>query len=155
MCAADPRYITHEDDCNRGDVVTPVSNVRRLISQKEKLDEAVATVWLTTAEMGFSLTDENHMVVCLKGIREGTTADGYLAPAISKFAITVQKEEEREPTLDRGESELQREIVNLPNWVKIREEDNDAWERARKIAVKTQGFTRTVRQKKKSREGIQ
>ena len=58
-----------------------------------------------------------NMVVCHhhhpKDIREGTTTDRYLAPAISKFAITVQKEEERELTLDPGESELRREIVNL------------------------------------------
>ena len=38
-----------------------MSEVEKLISLKEQLDEAVATVWLTTAEMGFSLTDESHM----------------------------------------------------------------------------------------------
>jgi hypothetical protein len=41
MRAADPRYSTPEDDCNRGDVVIPVSDGRELISLKEKLDEAV------------------------------------------------------------------------------------------------------------------
>jgi hypothetical protein len=39
---------------------------------KMELSEEVAKVWLTTAEMGFSLTDEEHMVVCPKDIREGT-----------------------------------------------------------------------------------
>jgi hypothetical protein len=41
-----------------------VSDVRKLISLKEKLDEEVAIIWQTTAEMGFSLIDEDHMVVC-------------------------------------------------------------------------------------------
>jgi hypothetical protein len=61
MCAADPRYITQDGDIDRGDVILPMSEVEKLISLKEQLDEAVATVWLTTAEMGFSLTDESHM----------------------------------------------------------------------------------------------
>ncbi len=50
-----------------------------LICLKEKvarkLDEEVATVWLTTAEIGFSLTDEDHMVVGHKDIREEQTTD--------------------------------------------------------------------------------
>jgi hypothetical protein len=47
-------------------------------------------------------------------IREGKTTDRYLAPAKSKFAINVQTEEEREPTLMDPEErlgELRREIV--------------------------------------------
>jgi hypothetical protein len=112
ICAADPRYITHEGDSDRGDVIIPMSEVRKLISVKEQLDEAVATVWLTTAEMGFSLTDESHMVKCSRDIREGKVTDRYLAPAISKFAITIQAAEEREPSLDPEEKELRREVVN-------------------------------------------
>ena len=89
MCAADPRNNTHEDDGGRGDVIIPVRDVRKLISLKQELDESVATVWLTTAEMGFSLTDEPHMVICSKDIREGKITDRYLAPAISKSATAI------------------------------------------------------------------
>jgi hypothetical protein len=108
MCAADPRYITHEGDSDRGDVTIPMSEVKKLISLKEQLDEAVATVWLTTAEMVFSLTDEPHMVICSRDIREGKVSDRYLAPAISKFAIVIQAAEECEPTMDPEEKELRR-----------------------------------------------
>jgi hypothetical protein len=70
ISAADPRYITHEGDSDRGDVIIPMSEVKKLIGLREQLDEAVATVWLTTAEMGFSLTDEPHMAICYRDIRE-------------------------------------------------------------------------------------
>jgi len=63
MCVSDPRYMTHEGDSDRQDVIILMSEVRKLMSLKEQLDELVATVCLTTAEMGFSLTDEPHMVV--------------------------------------------------------------------------------------------
>ena len=61
--AADPRYITHDVDNDRGDVIIPMSEVKKRISLKEQLDEAVATFWLTTAEMEISLTDEPHKVI--------------------------------------------------------------------------------------------
>jgi hypothetical protein len=120
-CAADQRYI-HDADSDRGDVIIPVSEVRKLISLKELFDQAVATVWLTTAEMGFSLTNEPHMVICSRDIREGEKTDRYLQPAFLKFAIAIQAEEEREPTLDPEKKELLREIVNLHQpWGKVRE----------------------------------
>ena len=66
--------------------------------------------------MGFSLTDEDHMVVRHKDIKKEITTDHYLAPAISKLAINVQTVEEREPTLDQEARELRREIIALhPN----------------------------------------
>ena len=63
MCSVDPRCITHEGDSDRGDVIIPMSEVKKRISLKEQLDEAVATFWLTTAEMEISLTDEPHKVI--------------------------------------------------------------------------------------------
>jgi mannitol-1-phosphate/altronate dehydrogenase len=48
-----------------------MSQVRMLINLKVQLDEEVATVWLTTTEMGFSLTDESHMAICSRDVREG------------------------------------------------------------------------------------
>jgi hypothetical protein len=35
-----------------------MAQVRELITKNEQSEEGVATVWLATAEMGFSLTDE-------------------------------------------------------------------------------------------------
>jgi hypothetical protein len=150
MRTANPRYNTHEDDDNRGYVIIPMSNVKELIRLKEKLDEAAAIVWLTTAEMGFSLTDEQHMLLCPKDVREGKVIHRYLAPAISRFAIDIQAEKKGQPTLDRAEEELRREIVNLhQRWGKVREEsqDDDIRERARGSATETQGFTRIIRRK--------
>jgi hypothetical protein len=80
-----------------------LSEVRILISLKAQLDEAVATVRsrpLTTTEMGFSLTDKSHMVICSRDGREGKVKERLMAPAISKFAIAIQTAEEREPTMD-------------------------------------------------------
>jgi hypothetical protein len=73
--AADLRYITHADAYNRGDVVILVSEVRELLRLKVELSKEVAKVWLTTTDMGFSLTDEDHMVVCPKDLREGKITD--------------------------------------------------------------------------------
>jgi hypothetical protein len=42
MCAADPRYITHEGDSDRRDVIIPMSKVRMLINLKAQLGEEVA-----------------------------------------------------------------------------------------------------------------
>ncbi len=52
--AADPRYITSSEDGNRGDVICTVEQVKELIATAE---DGIATIWLTTAEMGFSLTE--------------------------------------------------------------------------------------------------
>jgi hypothetical protein len=82
MCEADPRYITHEGDSDSGDVIIPMSEVRMLINLNAQLNAAVATVWLTTTEMGFSLTDESHMVICSRDVSEGKVTDRYVAPAI-------------------------------------------------------------------------
>jgi hypothetical protein len=44
MCESDPRYITHEGDSDRGDVIIPMSEMKKLISLKEQVNETVATV---------------------------------------------------------------------------------------------------------------
>jgi len=58
MRAADPRYITDGDDINRGDVLLTMAQVRQLITIKAKSAAEIATIWLTTAEMCFSLIDK-------------------------------------------------------------------------------------------------
>ena len=56
LCAADPRYITSSEDGNRGDVICTVEQVKELIARKAAAEDGIAAIWLTTAEMGFSLT---------------------------------------------------------------------------------------------------
>ena len=49
-------------------------------------EDGIAAIWLTTAEMGFSLTEEQDEVVCAKDVKAGRITDRFLAPAISRFA---------------------------------------------------------------------
>jgi hypothetical protein len=84
--AADPRYITSSEDGNRGDVICTVEQVKELIARKATAEDGIAAIWLTTAEMGFSLTEEQDEVVCAKDGKEGKITDRFLAPAISRFA---------------------------------------------------------------------
>ena len=55
--AADPRYITSSEDGNRGDVICTAEQVKELIARKAAAEDGIAAIWLTTAEMGFSLTE--------------------------------------------------------------------------------------------------
>ena len=87
--AADPRYITHGDDRDRGDILITLAQARELILGKQKSEERVATVWLTTAEMGFSLTEEPNEILCPKDVRGGKGVDRFLAPAISQFVTNT------------------------------------------------------------------
>ena len=51
-------------DYQRGDVVIPVSDVYELLRLEMELSEEVAKVWLTTADMVFSLTNEDQILSC-------------------------------------------------------------------------------------------
>ncbi len=116
------------------------NTVRMRIILKAQLDEVVATVWLTIIEMGFSLTDESHMVISSRDVREEKVTNRYLAPATSKFAIAIQAAEQREPTMDPEDKELRREVVNLhQRWGKVIEEspNDETRKRARICAVET------------------
>ena len=46
--ADDPRYLTPDDDGNRGDILLTMAQVKELITVKLRSEEEVATVWLTT-----------------------------------------------------------------------------------------------------------
>jgi hypothetical protein len=87
--AKDPRHITDAVDSNRGDILLTLPQVRELILGKQQSEEGVATVWLTTAEMGFSLTDKPNEILCPKDIREGKDSDRFLTPAISRFVTST------------------------------------------------------------------
>jgi hypothetical protein len=101
MRASDPRYITTGDDSNRGDVLLTMAQVRELITKKDQSEEGIATVWLTTTEMGFSLTDEPNAIECTKDVRDGRVSDRYLAPAISRFAIEILANVATEADMDQ------------------------------------------------------
>jgi hypothetical protein len=75
--AADPRYITHGDDSDRGDILLTLAQVWELILEKQQSEEGVATVWLTTADMGFPLTDEPNEILCPKDVSEGKGSDRF------------------------------------------------------------------------------
>jgi hypothetical protein len=144
--AVDPGYITHAGDYQRVDLIIPVSDVYELLHLKMELSEEVAKVWQSTAEMGFSLTDEEHMVVCPKDLREGTITDRYLAPAITRFAIKVGNQDGHDPTLNPEE----REILALhQKWSKDYGElqDDDIKEPAEMNDGVPQKFTMMVQRK--------
>ena len=124
--------------------------VYELLRLNMESSEEVAMVWLTTADMGFSLTEEDHMVISQQDLREGRTADRFLAPAISKFAIKVGKQEEHNPTLNPEEKAFCREMLALQQkWSKdcVELEDNDVSEQTKLNAGDSQKFTRTVQRK--------
>ena len=83
--AADPRYITHSSDYDRGDILVPMRTIRELLQRKADAEAQPAQIWLTTAEMGYSLREDEHIIVCPKDDQEGKLEDRYLAPAISQY----------------------------------------------------------------------
>jgi hypothetical protein len=120
MRAADPRYITEGNDINRGDVLLTIAQVRQLIDLKASSAEEIATVWLTTDDMGFSLTAEPNEITCPQDAREGKVSDRFLAPAISRFATSVFTDDEQVEDLTQPVNKAQRQLENLhQRWSKI------------------------------------
>ena len=71
MNAADPRYITHATDNDRGDVILPIHDVRKLLTMQHKAPEETAQLWLTTADVGYALEEEEGEVSCPTDDRQG------------------------------------------------------------------------------------
>jgi hypothetical protein len=71
MRASDPRYITTGDNSNEGDMLLTMSQVREIIIKKDQSEEGTAMFWLTTTEMGFSLTEKPNEIECTKDVRDG------------------------------------------------------------------------------------
>ena len=88
--AADPRYFTHAADRDRGDVILPMSNIRKLLTVKREAPEDSAQLWLSTADMGYALDAEDGEISCPKDDRQGKQIYRYLAPAISRYAVSLQ-----------------------------------------------------------------
>ena len=92
--------------------------MRELILGKQQSEEGVATVWLTTAEMGFS--DEPNEILCPKDVREGKGSDRFLAPAISRFVTSTLAEVGGGADRDHQAKDVWRELVHLhQRWGKI------------------------------------
>jgi hypothetical protein len=147
MRAADPRYITDGDDINRGDVLLTMAQVRQLITIKAQSTAEIATIWLTTAEMGFSLTAESNEVTCPKDAREGKGSDRFLAPAISRFATSVLVDDEQGEDLAQQTNEARRQLASLHRrWSKITKtsESENVRMQACKEAEKSNRVTRIV-----------
>jgi len=120
MRAADPRYITEGNDINRGDVLLTIAQVKQLIDLKASSAAEIATIWLTTADMGFSLTAEPNEITCPQDAREGKVSDRFLAPAISRFATSVLTDDEQVQDLTQPVNEAKRQLESLHwRWSKI------------------------------------
>jgi hypothetical protein len=148
--ASDPRYITHGDDGNWGDILLNPAQVRELIVKKQQSEEGVATVWLTTAEMGFSLTDEPNEILCPKDVREGKGSDRFLAPAISRFVKSTVAEVGGGTERDQQAEDVWRELVHLhQRWGRISKitEGDNIRAQACNDANASRQFTRIVQNK--------
>jgi len=81
MTPAHPWIVGRGDDKCGGEVVYSIQDIRQLLSvQPEDVKR-----WLTTSQMGWSLTREENEVVNEKDEREGKPVTRQLAPMISKF----------------------------------------------------------------------
>ena len=82
---------------------------------KSKSEEGAATIWLATAEMGFSLTEEQDVIVCTKDVIEGNfeVNDRYLAPAISRFAADMRSKVGTGADTDRQTTDVRRKLEDL------------------------------------------
>jgi len=80
---------------------------------KDTSEEGTATIWLTTAEMGFSLTEEQDDVVCTKDVQEGKITDRFLAPAISRFAADTRRKAGTGANTDRQTTDVRGTLEDL------------------------------------------
>ena len=120
MRAADPQYINHGDDSNRSDILLTMAQVKELITTKLHSVEEVLTVWLTTTEMGFSLTDEPNAFSCPKDVREGKVSGRYLAPVISEFVTSTLSKTGIGTGVKQEVGDVWREVVSLhQRWGKV------------------------------------
>jgi len=141
--AADPRYITSSEDGNRGDVICTIEQVKKLIARKATAEDGTAAIWLTTAEMGYSLTEEQDEVVCAKDVKEGRITDRFLAPAISRFATDTWR-------MNRQTADVRRKLEDLhQRWGKTNTISNSENIRAQadNEAKVTKKFIRIIQRK--------
>ena len=143
--AADPRYITYATDNDRGDVILPMQDIRKLLTIKHSASEDMAQLWLTTADMGYALEEEEGEVSCPTDDRQGKQIHRHLAPAISRYVISMQDHSEPGQEGAQHEDSLRQKVLDLhQRWGKcahlLREEEDMA--RERQSRCNTQNFTR-------------
>jgi hypothetical protein len=63
--------------------------------------------------MGFSVTEEQDVIVCTKDVTEGKVNDRYLAPAISRFAADMRRKAGTGADTDRQTKEVREKLVDL------------------------------------------
>jgi len=117
---------------------------------KSKSEEGTATICLTTAEMGFSLTEEQDAIVCTKDVKEGKVNDGYLAPAISVFAADVRRKVGTGADADRQTTDVRGKLEDLhQRWgrANVRPNSEDIRAQAGNEAKVTNRFIRIIQRK--------
>ena len=111
--AADPRYFAHAADHDRGDVILPMLNIRKLLTVKSEAPEDSAQLWLSTADMGYALDAEDGEILCPKDDRQGKQIYRYLAPAISRYTVSLQDHSEPNQEMTRHEDILMQQVLDL------------------------------------------
>ena len=117
---------------------------------KDKSEEGTATIWLTTAEMGFSLTEEQDDVVCTKDVKEGKITDRFLAPAISRFAADMRRKAGTGANTDRQTTDVRRKLEDLhQRWgrANVTPNSEDVKTQADNEAKVTNRFIRIIQRK--------
>ena len=117
---------------------------------KSKAEEGSATIRLTTAEMGFSLTEEPNAVVCTKDVKEGKVNDRYLAPAISRFAADMRMKVGTGADTDRQTKDVKEKLKDLhQRWgrANVTPNNEDIKAQACNEAKMTNRFIRIIQRK--------
>ena len=63
--------------------------------------------------MGFSLTAEPNEITCPQDAREGKVSDRFLAPAVSRFATSVLRDDEKVEDLTQPVNKAQTQLESL------------------------------------------
>ena len=145
LCAADPRYFTRAADHDRGDVILPMSDIRKLLTVKNEAPEDSAQLWLSTADMGYALDAEDGEITCPKDDRQGKQIYRYLAPAISRYAVSLQDHSQPNQEMTRHEDIPLQQVLDLHlRWGRcansLREDESEA--RRKQSRCNAQSFTR-------------
>jgi len=86
---ADPRYAGRGDDPSGGDITVDMPGLRYLLDQGIQLPQAEMEVWLTSAQMGFAVQQQEDELVDHWDEARGGITRRCLAPQISEF---IQRE---------------------------------------------------------------
>ena len=97
LSTADPRYVGRGDDVSGGDVILDCDEIRSLLKTEASAASGATSLWLTTRDMGWSLTAENNEVEESRDIADNKPTKRQLAPAISAYIRAMYKQRARCP----------------------------------------------------------